>query len=188
MGFGPTAAHTQDTRDITEYPFSPVFVYPTSWGDAEIAADLFVALTSIALGECARDDERPFKTWHNENGFHVRDHVNPTHAFYREVARLAEAGAFRLCAHCGWPFLADRSRDNGGMYCSSSCNTKASAARRELAYALAAAGTPHRGCRRPHRGGISPKHRAMVRRVGGAPRLDRTPQRPYAPSHEVRWQ
>lgn len=142
MGFGPTAVHTQDTRDVTEHPFSPVFVYPTSWSDAEMAADLFVALTSIALGECARDDERPFETWHDESGFHVRDHVNPIHAFYREVARLAEAGAFRLCVHCGWPFLADRSRGNGGMYCSGSCNTKASAARRELAYALAAAGTP----------------------------------------------
>lgn len=142
VGFGPTISHTQDTREITEHPFSPVFVYPSSWSDAEVAADLFVALTSIALGEHASDDERPFETWHDGTGFHVRDHVNPIHAFYREVARLAEAGAFRLCAHCGWPFLADRSRGNGGRYCSSSCNTRASAARRELAYALAASGTP----------------------------------------------
>ena len=106
-----------------------------------MAADLFVTLVAISLGDYSvTGTTAPFETWHDDSGFHVRDHVNPTHALYHEIARLAEAGSFRLCAYCGRPFLADRSRGNQAMYCSPSCNSQASAARHRRATELAGQG------------------------------------------------
>lgn len=61
---------------------------------------------------------------------------------YRQCAYLIADDKIRLCAYCGKPLLADKSRGNEAMYCSRTCNTKASAQRRETAYALAASGGP----------------------------------------------
>ena len=110
----------------------------------------------------------PFETWHDERGFHVRDHVNPTQAFYRRMALLAEAGAFRLCARCGRPFLADRSRGNLAKYCSSSCNSMASEERRRLARGGALERQrPPRGGHRSHWPKVSARHQTVVRGVWG---------------------
>ena len=61
---------------------------------------------------------------------------------YRQCANLVAEDDIRLCSHCGKPLLVDKSRGNEAMYCSRTCNTKASAQRRETAYALAASGVP----------------------------------------------
>lgn len=43
-GFSSALTQTQDTKDLTRYPHSPIRFYPSSWSDAEVAADLFVTL------------------------------------------------------------------------------------------------------------------------------------------------
>lgn len=141
-GYDDHLVATEQTHD-TEYPRSHIFVYPTSWTDQQVAADIFVSFMHLVFD----DDEDtflnyPFKVSYDAQGFHVRDNIGAIAACYREVAYLAEARSVRICAHCGHPLLADRSRGNEAMYCSRSCNTMASAARREKVYALAASGVP----------------------------------------------
>ncbi len=85
-----------------------------------------------------------FKVEHGRRGFRVLDRPGPLRDMYRQVAYLAADNSIRLCAYCCKPLLANRSRGNEAMYCSRTCNTRASAQRRETAYALAASGVPIR--------------------------------------------
>ena len=142
-GFSVALSQTADTLNLTEHTGSPIRFCPSTWSDAEVAADLFVSFIAMVLNSYNTDSVNPpFKVVHDDDGFHIVESINPVHEFYRVIARLAELGSFRLCANCGSPFLVDLSRGNEGMYCSASCNTIASAARRELAKALAASGVP----------------------------------------------
>lgn len=142
-GYDDFLRPTEATHD-TLHGTTPIGVYPASWSDQEVATDVFLAF----LNSFSTDDEderylnQPFLVSRDGNGFHVRDNIAPLSACYREVAYLAEANVIRTCAFCGRPLLADRSRGNEAMYCSRSCNTQASAQRRETAYALAASGAP----------------------------------------------
>ena len=142
-GFGANLGQTENTRDLTEHPHSPIRFYPSTWSDVEISADLFVNFIALILSSNDTSVANPsFTVRHDAKGFHVIDTPNPIHEFYRKISHLAEVKGFRFCAYCKNPILVDLSRGNEGIYCSDSCNTQASKARRELAKALAAAGVP----------------------------------------------
>ena len=121
-----------------------LFVYPTGMSDQEMAANIFVSfMNSLFEGNAeTMYSGNIFKVEQTRRGFRVIDHPGPFRDAYRQVAYLAADNSLRLCAYCGKPVLADRSRGNEAMYCSRTCNTKASAQRRETAYALAASGVP----------------------------------------------
>lgn len=121
-----------------------IYIYQSSFSDQEIAANIFTSFMNT-LFEGSTENHflgNTFKVDYDGTRFHVRDARNPLREMYREIADLAASNSIRLCANCGSPLLADKSRGNEAMYCSRSCNTKASSQRRETAYALAAAGVP----------------------------------------------
>ena len=132
-----------DNWPDTTHPMAQICTYPKSWTNQQIARDIFLFFMKVIFED---EDEaflnHPFVVTYEDGGFHVKDNIAAIAACYREVAYLAEAKTIHVCAHCGHPLLADRSRGNEAMYCSRSCNTMASAARRERVYALAASGVP----------------------------------------------
>lgn len=121
-----------------------LFVYPEDMSEQEMAANIFMSfMNSLFEGNAeTMYSGNIFKVRRGKRGFVVVDNPGPLRDMYRQCARFVASGDMRLCAYCGKPLLADRSRGNEAMYCSRTCNTKASAQRREMAYALAASGVP----------------------------------------------
>lgn len=121
-----------------------LFIYPEGMTEQEMAANIFTSfMNSLFEGNAeTMYSGNIFKVEQTRRGFRVLDHPGPLRDMYRQCAYLAADKSLRLCAYCGKPVLADRSRGNEAMYCSRTCNTKASAQRREIAYALAASGVP----------------------------------------------
>lgn len=119
-----------------------LFIYPAGMTEQEMAANIFTSfMNSLFEGNAeTMYSGNIFKVEQTRRGFRVLDHPGPLRDMYRQCAYLAADKSLRLCAYCGKPVLADRSRGNEAMYCSRTCNTKASAQRRETAYALAASG------------------------------------------------
>lgn len=120
------------------------FLYPPETTDLDAAANMFMSfMNNLFEGDATNlYSGNVFKVERREGGFAVVDNPGPLREMFRECACLVANHAIRLCAHCGKPLLADKSRGNEAMYCSRSCNTKASIARRDTAYAMAAAGAP----------------------------------------------
>lgn len=121
-----------------------VFLYPEGMSDQEMAANIFTSFMNSLFekGSELMYVGNTFKIEKTSKGFRVIDCPWPLRDMYRQAADLAASNSVKLCPHCGKPLLSDRSRGNEAMYCSRSCNTKASAQRRETTYALAASGAP----------------------------------------------
>ena len=121
-----------------------LFLYPEDMPDRDCATSIFLSfMNSLFEGDAeTMYSGNIFKVVKGRRGFKVVDHPGPLRDMYRQCAYLVAEDNIRLCAYCGKPVLADKSRGNEAMYCSRTCNTKASAQRRETAYALAASGVP----------------------------------------------
>ena len=119
-----------------------LFLYPENMSDKDCAENIFLSfMNSLFEGNAeAMYSGNIFKVERGRRGFKVVDYPGPLRDMYRQCAYLVAEDKIRLCAYCGKPLLADKSRGNEAMYCSRTCNTKASAQRRETAYALAASG------------------------------------------------
>ncbi len=143
--------HEIDTRYIrasnpreTYLFLYPPNIYPPNTPDLDAAGNMFTSfMNSLFEGEATNlYSGNVFKVERCEGDFAVVDNPGPLREMYRECALLVANHAIRLCAHCGKPLLADKSRGNEAMYCSRSCNTKASIARRDTVCAMAATGSP----------------------------------------------
>lgn len=121
-----------------------IFLYPEGLSDQEMAANIFTSFMNSLFekGSQLMFVGNTFKVERMSKGFRVIDCPWPLRDMYRQAANLAADNSVKLCPYCGKPLLSDKSRGNEAMYCSRTCNTKASAQRRETAYALAASGVP----------------------------------------------
>lgn len=121
-----------------------IFLYPESMSEQEMAANIFTSFMNSLFekGSQLMFVGNTFKVERTSRGFEVIDCPWPLRDMYRQAANLAAVNSVKLCPYCGKPLLSDKSRGNEAMYCSRSCNTKASTQRRETAYALAASGVP----------------------------------------------
>lgn len=120
------------------------FLVREEMSDSEIAAFIFTWFMN-SLFEGGSDtyySGNTFKVSFNNGKFEVLHQRSPFRDLYYQVAKLAEAGQIKVCAHCGRAFIDAKSRGNEALYCSRSCNTKASNRRRELALQYKAAGIP----------------------------------------------
>lgn len=121
-----------------------IFIYPEGMSDQEMAANIFTSFMNSLFekGSQLMFVGNTFKVERTSRGFEVVDCPWPLRDMYRQAANLAADNCVKLCPYCGKPLLSDKSRGNEAMYCSRSCNTKASTQRRETAYALASSGVP----------------------------------------------
>lgn len=117
-----------------------LFIYPSGMSEQEMATNIFLSV----MNNLFEEDVDPmflgyiFKVEKTCEGFKIVESLSPLCDVYRQCARFVAEDNFRLCAFCGRPVLVDKSRGNEAMYCSRTCNTKASVRRREETYALAA--------------------------------------------------
>lgn len=120
------------------------FLVREEMSDAEVAAFIFTwFMNSLFEGSSeAYYSGNTFKVGFDGKGFKVFRQRSPYRELYLQVARFAELGQTKLCAHCGRAFIDMKSRGNEALYCSRSCNTKASNKRRDLARQYKAAGVP----------------------------------------------
>lgn len=119
-----------------------IFLYPEGMSDQEMAANILTSFMNSLFekGSQLMFVGNTFKVEQTSKGFRVVDCPWPLRDMYRQVANLAADNSVKLCPYCGKPLLSDKSRGNEAVYCSRSCNTKASTQRRDTAYALAASG------------------------------------------------
>lgn len=120
------------------------FLVRETMSDSEVAAYIFGwFINSLFEGNAmSYYSGNTFKVKFKDGRFKVFEPPSPLRELYHEIARIAESGNVKLCSHCGRAFIDEKSRGNKALYCSRSCNTKASNRRRDLAQQYKAAGIP----------------------------------------------
>ncbi len=127
-----------------DFRYDEPFVVPKSMSDQEWAAFIFTWFMN-SLFEGDADSfwvGNTFKVDFTEEGFKVMKAFSPTRDFYHEIAKLAESGSFSVCPICGHPVLVKKNQGTKAVYCSNSCKSRASNARKMKAYSLASVGVP----------------------------------------------
>lgn len=138
LGYAIYSGDIHGNSDIQDKPF----VVREEMSDSEIAGAIFSWFMNSLFEGSAEPyySGNTFKVSFCNGVFRVYAPRSPIRELYYELAKLAEAGSIKLCACCGRAFVDCKSRGNGALYCSRSCNTKASNKRKDLAKQYKAAG------------------------------------------------
>lgn len=120
------------------------FVVRAGMSDSEIAAYIFTWFMNSLFEGSAEPyyAGNTFKVSFYEGAFKVKKSESPIRELYYELSKMAESKSFKVCLLCGKAFVDDKSRGNAALYCSRSCNTKASNSRKDKAIGYKLAGVP----------------------------------------------